>query len=468
MGAVASVVDRSQEFADRVYRSSPVVLQNVAATAFGVRARALRYGGRFREFAAELEDAQWWAADRLQTHQDQRVREMVEFCVGHVPYYRDLFAHLGLTADSIRTAAALEQLPVLEKETVRAEADRFVPVGGGERLIASTTGGTTGTPLRFYVTPSAVQFNYAAYETRFRHWAGVRFGQRTASINGRVVVPGDQQAPPFWRHNLAFNQLYLSAYHLSEQNLPAYLAKLGRYRPEVVVGYVSTVHVLARHILERGLVGVVRPQAVLVSSETLFPWLRADIEAAFGCRVTNGYSLGELTAMISECPSGRLHVSPEYGVVELVPADGAAELVTTTLCNRGTPLLRYRTGDVAVPAPGDACPCGRQLPAVGEILGRVDDRVRTPDGRTVGPAPLSLAFQAIAGVRAAQVVQDSVESVTVVVVTAPGWGPDEECRLLAELRDRLGPSLAIGFERVDELTRTAAGKQRLIVSSLRS
>ncbi len=461
-------MSRSTDLADRLYRHSPVVLQHAAATAFGVKERVLRYGGRHREYARDLTGSQWWPADRLQEHQDVRLRQMVELCVARVPHYRDLFRELGLAAGSIRTATDLELLPVLDKETVRAQPERFVPDGGGERerLIAATTGGTTGTPLRFYVTPSALQYNYAAYEVRFRQWAGVRFGQRTASINGRVIVPGDQEGPPFWRHNLAFNQLYLSAYHLSTENLPSYTEKLRRFAPEVVVGYVSTVHILARYLLDRGLVGAVRPQAVLVSSETLFPWLRADIEAAFGCRVANGYSLGELTAMISECPAGTLHVSPEYGVVELVAGEAGIELVTSTLCNRGMPLLRYRTGDLVVPGAGAACACGRQLPTVEDILGRVDERVLTPDGRSVGPAPLSLAFQGIKGLRAAQVVQDEVERVTVVVATTVDYGVEEEKVLRAELVARLGPSLAIGFERVDELPRTVAGKQRLIRSSL--
>lgn len=458
----------SSDLAGRLYRSSPVALQHAAATAFGVRERVLRYGGRHREYARDLSESQWWPPDRLQQHQDERLRQMVEFCVAQVPHYRDLFRDLGLAAGSIRTATDLAQLPVLEKETVRARPERFVPERGRgrERLLPATTGGTTGTPLRFFVTPSALQYNYAAYEVRFRQWAGARFGQRTASLNGRVVVPAHQQGPPFWRHNLAFNQLYLSAYHLSPGNLPAYVDKLRRYAPEVVVGYVSTVHVLARHLLDHGLVGAVRPRAVLVSSETLFPWLRADIEAAFGCRVTNGYSLGELTAMISECPAGTMHVSPEYGVVEAVAGDAGTELVTSTLCNRGMPLLRYRTGDLVVPGSGAPCACGRGLPTVAEILGRVDDRVLTPDGRTVGPAPLSLAFQGIRGLRAAQVVQDEIGRVTVVVATTAGYGDDEERRLRAELAARLGPSLAIGFERVDEVPRTAGGKQRLIRSTL--
>ncbi|HVM03284.1 MAG TPA: hypothetical protein VM263_11495 [Acidimicrobiales bacterium] len=455
-------------YAARVYRRSPVPVQNVLTTAFGVRERALRYGGRFPQYARELSESQWWPAEDLRRAQDRRLCDLVEFCVSRVPYYRDLFARLGLAGDAIRTVAHLDRLPLLDKETVRAEPERFVPEPPPERLIPSTTGGTTGTPLRYFVTPSAIQFNYATYETRFRAWAGASFGQRLASINGQVVVPISQEGPPFWRRNLAFNQLYLSAYHLSPANLPAYVDRLRRFDPEVVVGYVSTVHALARHLLDRGLVGAVRPRAVMVSSETLFPWLRADIEAAFGCRAFDGYSLGELTAFISECPSGVLHVSPEYGVVELVDVGGETEIVATGLFNRGMPLLRYRTGDRVETGPEEPCPCGRQLPRTGPIVGRVDEWVTLPDGRRIGPAALSLAFQAIRGLRQAQVVQDSPARLTVRLATAPPFGPEEERQLRVELERRLGAGLTLGFERVDEIPRTPAGKHRLIVHRLGS
>lgn len=144
----------SSDLAGRLYRSSPVALQHAAATAFGVRERVLRYGGRHREYARDLSESQWWPPDRLQQHQDERLRQMVEFCVAQVPHYRDLFRDLGLAAGSIRTATDLAQLPVLEKETVRARPERFVPERGRgrERLLPATTGGTTGTPLRFFVT----------------------------------------------------------------------------------------------------------------------------------------------------------------------------------------------------------------------------------------------------------------------------------------------------------------------------
>jgi len=450
---------------EQAYRRSPVLAQNAMATAFGVRERWRRYGGKFRAYCDEVDRGQWLTEEELAQVQAERLRAMVAFSAACVPYYRTLFEDLGITPDDIRSADDLACLPVLQKETVRASPEAFRPEVLGERALVQTTGGTTGTPLRCWVTASALQYSYAAYEVRFRRWAGVALGDRMASINGRTIVPSDQVGPPFWRHNLAFNQLYLSAYHLTDENLPSYVRRLERYQPEVLVGYVSSVHLLADHINRHGLVGAVRPRAVLLSSETLFPWMRVEIERAFGCKAHDGYGLGELAAFATECSRGGMHVSPEYGVVEAVEVDGEKHLVATGLFNRAMPLLRYDTGDVVdLASPSRRCDCGRELPLVDALLGRADDYVCTPDGRSVGPAPLSLAFQGVPGIREAQIRQDDVTSIVVSLVVGPSYGVDEQARLERELRERLGAALAIEYAQVDVIPRTAWGKRRLVDS----
>jgi len=439
--------------------------QHAMATAFGVKERALRYGGRFRSYCDEIDRGQWLNERALADIQAARLRSMIAFAVDQVPYYQKLFSERDITAADIATAADLAHLPVLDKETVRASPELFRPARLRERAVFQSTGGTTGTPLRYWLTPSAMQYTYATYEVRFRNWAGVAVGDRMASVNGRKIVPADQSKPPFWRHNLAFNQLYLSAYHLTEGNLSAYISKLERYGPEVLVGYVSSVHLIADYINRHGLEGTVRPRAVLVSSETLFPWMRADMERAFGCKVHDGYGLGELSAFITECNHGGMHISPEYGVVESVEIEGEQRLVATGLFNQAMPLLRYDTGDVVELAqPSHRCDCGRQLPLVHRLLGRADDYVVTPDGRSVGPAPLSLAFQSVAGIREAQIRQDDLSSVLISLVVAPDFGPERQEQLERELRERLGDEVMIDYDLVDAIPRTAWGKRRLVDS----
>jgi phenylacetate-CoA ligase len=59
-----------------------------------------------------------------------------------------------------------------------------------------------------------------------------------------------------------------------------------------------------------------------------------------------------------------------------VPFGRTGELVLTTLGRLGSPLLRYRTGDLVQRAAGPLCECGScELALEGGILGRNDDMV---------------------------------------------------------------------------------------------
>ncbi len=451
-----------------VYQRVPVMVQNVFATGYGLRELPRRHAGRFRLEVADLEQREWLSAQELAADQMSRLRATLLWSAERVPYYRRLFTELGLDPLDFTSIGDLSQLPLLDKEVVRSDPEDFLPDPPRPRLVAQTTGGTTGTPLRYWATYDAVQINYATYEARCRRWAGVRFGQRLASLHGQPIVPDRQVGGPYWRRNAAFNQLYFSVYHLNAETVGSYLDELDRFQPQVVAGYTSAVHRVALGLLEAGQVGRIRPSAVIVSSEMLTATARSQIEEAFGCRVTNAYSLGELVAFVSECEHGELHVSTDYGVLELVDGAAGTEVVATGLINRAMPLIRYRTGDLAVAAAPGPSRCGRGLPVIDDMIGRVDDVVRTPEGGVVGPAPMSLAFQKVPHLRRSQVRQQQLDELLVLIDVDPTFSDEDQAFLLAEMRRRLGSAIRIDIERVDHLPRTSGGKERLVVSTLGS
>lgn len=451
-------------FLENLYQHSPIPFQNLMANLYGLQQTILRHGGNYQKYCLELNESQWWNVERLQEYQDERVRALVWFCYHQVPYYKKMFTTLGLLPSDIQTATDLKKLPILEKETVRDTPELFKPRQLSERIVPQTTGGTTGTPLRYFATPSAIQYNFATYEVRCRHWAGVKFRDRTATINGKIIVPIEQTKPPFWRHNVAFNQIYFSAYHLQAEYLPYYINRLHKFSPQVIVGYASTVHAIAKFIIEHDKIGIVSPKAVIVSSETLFDWARQDIETAFQCKLFDAYSLGELVSFITQCEAGSMHISPEYGVVELIEMNGNYEMVCTGLFNYAMPLLRYRTGDIVEPGDGQICSCGRQLPTVKNILGRIDDLLVTPEGVMIGPAALSLVFQDVPNLIEAQIVQKDPSKIVIYLVTTKFFLLDNKNFLLEELHKRFGYTLQIDLVFVDQIPRTGAGKKRLVVS----
>ena len=122
--------------------------------------------------------------------------------------------------------------------------------------------------------------------------------------------------------------------------------------------------------------------------------------------------MAEIVTAASECNHGRLHLWPEVGVVEVfennepVISGCPGDLVCTGLLNEDMPLIRYRVGDRGVlQAKPESCSCGRALPILASVEGRIDDVLYTIDGKQVGR--LDPVFKDNLPVREAQIIQET-------------------------------------------------------------
>jgi hypothetical protein len=116
---------------------------------------------------------------------------------------------------------------------------------------------------------------------------------------------------------------------------------------------------------------------------------RRTIEQAFGCRIYDQYGRGG-TWFSGRCEQGHLHVAPDFGYLEVLKADGKpaepgemGEVVCTGFLNELQPLIRYQLGDVVRLSRLSHCACGRNMPIIEEICGRVEDMLHTVRGDPV-------------------------------------------------------------------------------------
>ena len=132
---------------------------------------------------------------------------------------------------------------------------------------------------------------------------------------------GDGQ-PPYYRYNWTERQLYFSAYHIGPATIADYVEGFNRYRPRLLTGYAYSHYSLAKLMLARGLHLDYKPLAIVLSSEKTTPLMRDVIQRAFGARVWEEYSSVENCICATECGHGSLHVSPDFGIVEILDDDG--------------------------------------------------------------------------------------------------------------------------------------------------
>jgi len=452
---------------DPLYARLPVWAQHGAVSAYGVYWHWLRFGPGYARYLKEYAERERFSCQEWQAWQQARLRGLLRVAVTQIPYYQRAWSREEKAA---AWAGRLEALPRLEKEPLRAGPEAFLRADQRPkpRLVFHTSG-STGTPIASLWTVQEVRHSLALREARSARWAGVSFNMPRATFSGRLVESDPESRGPFYRLNLIERQAYLSAFHLRRETAPLYLEALRRHRVQWLTGYAVSYYLLAKFILEQGL-KVTPLKALITTSEKTTPGMRRVMEQAYGCRVYEEYSTVENALFASECEHGRLHLSPDVAVVEILRPDGTAcapgevgEVVATCLMRESQLLIRYRIGDLAMWDP-EPCPCDRAMPVLKEVVGRIEDVVVGPDGRRM------VRFHGIfvdqPHVREGQIIQETLNRIRVKVVPSNGYGPADVQEIIHRVQQRLGPQVEVLVESVADLPRTAAGKFQAVISRL--
>jgi phenylacetate-CoA ligase len=259
---------------------------------------------------------------------------------------------------------------------------------------------------------------------------------------------------------------------MSDENLKYYIDKLKKFNPVYIDGYPSAIYILAKYLERNGAVGYVTPKVILTTAETLLDNQRDVIERIFKTKVYNQYASTEGAPFITECEYGNLHINPESGIFEFLKPDNTpadfgeiGQLVVTSFLTKAMPLIRYKIGDLAIKKAGD-CDCGRKMPLVEKIVGRVEDMLYTKQRGYVGR--LDPIFKKLPNsIIEAQIIQDDVDQITILIV--PDYTTFQSSHLDTleeELKYRLGSDIHITKEIVERIPRGPAGKFKAVISKL--
>jgi phenylacetate-CoA ligase len=453
----------------RLYHRAPYALRVLMASTRGFRLRRWRYGPETETLVAAALERDHWSAARWAEWQHERLQQILHRAATQVPYYRHYWQERRKCGDNA-SWELLAHWPILSKDTVRQQPQAFVADDCDIRKMqCDHSSGTTGKPMTLWRSRATSRAWYALFEARLRRWNGVSQQDRWAILGGQLVAPFRQNRPPYWVWNAGLNQLYMSTYHLAPDHTEAYIAAMQHYRVRYMLGYPSAMYALAQSMLVRG-VRSPTLNVALSNAEPLFDHQREVIEQAFGCAVRNTYGMSEMVGAGSECSAGTFHLWPEVGMIEVlgdqddtVLAPGqVGRFVTTGLLDADMPLIRYEVGDRgAIADEGALCACGRHLPALARLEGRMDDVIVTADGRLIGR--LDPVFKGNFHLREAQIIQESLTTLRVLYVPTEQFSAHEQHALLVRLRDRVG-DMQIQLEAVDQIPRSANGKFRAVIS----
>lgn len=420
----------------------------------------------------QLERSQYWSRDALLDQQWRLFKAIVVHAYESCPYYHEKYQTSGFLPDELRSPEDIGSVPTITKEEIQEHQNKMVstkyPV---ESLIGDMTGGSTGSPMKFYYDKTRLDSRVGA-TLRHNRWAGWDLGDRAAILWG---APQDTRISGKLKERIRTwiqeRRLILDASSLDDAAMASFARELARYQPSILQAYSNTLGLFARYVQAEGIVNI-RPRGIVCSAEVLTEENRRLIEDTFGCPVFNRYGCREFAVIASECEAHEgMHINAENLLVEALADDRSCvdedgEIVITDLRNFAMPMIRYRIRDVGRIKTA-SCRCGRGLPLMDLSGGRVTDFLLATNGSKVsGIVVATYVITNIPGIRQVQFVQNEAGTVIVNLVKGPEWSVSALDELSVRARRYLGEDMRLRVEFQDRISLEKSGKYRFSISNL--
>lgn len=452
-----------------IYKRMPIFLQNLLCSIQGYRLEQQRYGSGYYSIYDFLKTSDKFDEDQILSYKEEQISKIIEYTYNHCPYYKKRYSKLGLTPKDFKNLNDLQKFPILSKEDVRNNwAGMISNEVNMKELIPYHTSGSTGKALDFFWSKYNLQY-YWAVVWRGRQRFGVYKGNKHLNFTGKIVVPIEQNKPPYWRYNKPLNQYMLNMQHLTMLKVKSIVDFINQCDFVFFVGYPSIINTLACLIEESGLIVNNIPQYIFSSAEKMYENQRCNILHTFkGTTIVEHYGFSENAASASKCRKNVYHEDFELGHFELnnsIQTDKGltGSMIATGFQNLAMPFIRYEIGDTATFS-FDKCDCGLKSQVITDIEGRNGDYVITPEGAHI--MRFGYIFKETSSIKECQIVQKELGSIIVRIVKRDNYSLSTEARIRERIKEWISPSILVNFEYVTEIPRTKAGKFKAVVSEL--
>jgi len=315
-----------------------------------------------------------------------RRTETVLYAYDKTCYYRRVFDAAGFHRRDLEQPQNFEHLPILTREAVRENFDDIISSDFGLNGIGITsTGGSTGTPLRIGTDP-----RYALEVISWRrlaHW-GAGPGENSGYIYR--VIPTGRSALARKIFFYPTKRCYLRAAQMSEQQMQNFITTFNQNNGKYIVAYVGALKIFADFLASEGM-SLSKSLKFIMSTAAPMPvYLQQQLEAVFQVPIYSQYGSAEFYWIAAErLTRDGLDVDWDIRSVEILDANGNlanvgefGNLVVTDFINRAFPMVRYQIGDRGRFIPAEKCN-DDALPILDYVKGRRSQTLKLRDGREV-------------------------------------------------------------------------------------
>lgn len=375
----------------------------------------------------------------------------------------------GIDIDAIQSQEDFEKLPFSWKGDLRdAYPLGLAAVPDTEIVRIHSSSGTTGTPVIIPYTKKDVE-DWALMFKRCYETAGLTKADRVQ------ITPGYG----LWTAGIGFQAgaeaLGAMVIPMGPGNTDKQLKMMVDMQSTVLCATSSYALLLAEEIARREIGDQIQLKKGIIGSERWGEKMRKRIASELGVKLYDIYGLTEVygpgigISCDHECG---MHywddylyfeiVDPKTG--EIVPDGEIGELVITTLCKEGAPLIRYRTHDLTRFLPGE-CACGLSYPRIDTLIGRTDDMIKVK-GVNIFPSQIDELLKEIPGASSEyQVMIDHLNGKDILTLfVEKEKGTDSEIleHLIADLfKLKIGISIVVKPVQIGDLPRSEKKSTRI-------
>jgi len=417
-----------------------------------------------------LKEKEYESLEHNKKIQEELLKKLLIHCYENIPYYTDVLTDCDVIVNGEVNLANFSNIPVLTKEIIREHFEDLKSKDLGKRKWSlNTSGGSTGEPVKFLEDKASWDYGMAG-KWFFSTFAGKDIGDKEIKLWGseRDIMKGSIGFKAKMK-NMIFNRILLNAFRMSETNMKEYVIRINKNKPVLIESYVQSIYELSKYIKNNNL-EVCSPKGIITSAGTLYPEYQKSIEEVFKTKVYNRYGSREAGDIACSCEKDTgLHLNTFNQYIEILndnlehctPGE-FGQVYVTTLHNYAMPLIRYQIGDIAVPAKNEQCSCGRGLPLIEKVEGRVMSVFKTREGKII-PGEFFIHFIGVVFnedfISKFQVIQEDYNSIKIKVILRDKIGFDTgKNKIINSIKKVMGQDCRVEFEFVDTIESTKSGK----------
>lgn len=295
-----------------------------------------------------------YAESEIQQYQLQQFNLLWQEMAHNVPFYANLIKQ-GVLPSKIESFADFSKLPIVDRETIAKGVDAFCD-GSKPPDSFSSTGGSTGNPLKFPKWASEVTFcepsiwyvrnfyHVSRFDKMFRVWGHSHIlGKGLQRIKNKLLFDIGLPLVGFKR---------FSAYDLSEAKLQQAGDEILKFKPAYIIGYSKALFMLAKaNEYRKNEFHALNLKVILGAAEGFDSEVdKVLVSEVFGCPVGLQYASMEANYIAQTHPDGNYKVLWKNNLIECVDDEGnpapTGRILVTSLYPRAFPLIRYEMGDL--------------------------------------------------------------------------------------------------------------------------